>query len=335
MIYKHAIIGFGTAGILTLAFIPKQDLINTVIIEPAAVGGCLGTEYGNVVANITKDTIVKAFSRLPGWDISSVLVAYGPNDCPLLSDVCKDMRRCIAGDLKRVRYRTERMTDLIEMESHWTIKMNTEMLEAQNVYLCVGATPKTMDLPIPHIPLHVALNPDLLKRYISDTDRVVVFGTSHSGTLILKNLKDVGCRDVYALYKGAVPFHFARDGDTEGLKQESATIADDIVKNAWGDLSPKLFQTTDFGTSFRLVANATFVIYAIGFADPSIPYITKGGERQCLRFRPNTNDFETTSGLWGFGIGFPGLYTAPNGKRYKDVGFGGFIDAIQTIFPSP
>ena len=329
MLYKHAIIGLGVAGILTLALLPKDDLANTLVIEPSNIGGSLAAQYSNVVANITKDIIVGAFSKIPGWDVSQILIDCSGSSCPMLSDVCKDMRRLIANDLKCVTFRTVRMTDLIETETGWTIVVQEEMLEAQNVYLCTGATPKIMDLPIPHIPLDIALNQDMLKRYVSPSDRIVVFGVSHSGTLILKNLKNLGCKHVHAVFSGQKPFSFARDGDTEGLKAESATIADEILANAWGEFTPVLFKTTDFAKSYRYVSSATLVIYAIGFAEPKISYITKIGERRCLKFRADTNGFESTQTLWGFGIGFPSLYTAPNGNQYKDVGFGGFIDAIQ------
>jgi hypothetical protein len=38
--------------------------------------------------------------------------------------------------------------------------------------------------------------------------------------------------------------------------------------------------------------------------------------------------------MFGFGIGFPSKYTAPNGRQYPDVGVAGFLDAITAALPS-
>lgn len=328
MVFTHAVVGLGPAGIFTLACLPKQYLATTVVIEPQAVGGSLAAHYGAVVANIPKSVILGALRKIPNWIAFPLLEKYREDECPLLADACRQIRALVAEDLACVTFRTKRMTALQVSPAGWRIAMEGEVLEAQKVFLCTGATPKTLDLPVPHIPLHVALNRSLLEQYVSPTDTIVVFGTSHSGTLILKHLKEIGCARVTALYKGKTPFRFARDGDTEGIKQESATIADEILAGAWGPNTPHLVSCDDFATAYRSVAKATHVIYAVGFEKPVMRYKTLHGEERCLQFRPATNDFEDVKHLWGFGIGFPSMYTAPNGNQYPDVGFGGFIDAI-------
>ena len=329
MVYTHAVVGLGPAGIFTLACIPKHALATTIVIEPQAVGGTLASHYGAVVANIPKSTILDALRKIPNWTAFPLLEHYREEECPLLADVCRQIRELIAEDLARVTFRTKRMTALQVSPAGWRITLEGEVLEAQKVFLCVGATPKTLDLPVPHIPLHVALNAPLLKHYISPADTIVVFGTSHSGTLILKHLKTIGCVRVTALHKGNTPFRFARDGDTEGIKQESAAIADEILMGVWGPNTPRLVSCDDFSAAYRAVLQATHVIYAVGFEKPTMRYTTMDGEERYLRFRPATNDFEDVHNLWGFGIGFPSLYTGTHGNQYPDVGFGGFIDAIQ------
>jgi hypothetical protein len=331
MVFTHAVVGLGPAGIFTLACIPKQYLATTVVIESQAVGGTLAAHYGAVLANIPKSVILDALRKIPNWTSFPLLEKYRGDECPLLADVCRQIRTLIVEDLTYVTFHTKRMTALQISPAGWRITMEGDVLEAQKVFLCIGATPKTLDLPVPHIPLHVALNRPLLQQYVSPTDSIVVFGTSHSGTLILKHLKDIGCAKVTALYKGKIPFRFARDGDTEGIKQESATIADEILAGAWGSNTPQLVSCDDFATAYRAVAKATHVIYAVGFEKPAIRYKTIGGEERCLKFRPATNDFEDVKHLWGFGIGFPSMYTGTNGNQYPDVGFGGFIDAIKPV----
>jgi hypothetical protein len=181
--------------------------------------------------------------------------------------------------------------------------------EAQKLVLATGAAPKILDLPKPIIPLAAALTPALLQNYVTPADRVAVFGTAHSGTLALKNLRAAGVTRLTALHKGDTPFYFARDGHTEGVKQESATIADSILAEKW----VTLVSLDDFAAAHRAAAEATAVVYAIGFERPVVP---------------------TGTNIYGFGIGFPAPYTAPNGRTYPDVGFGGFVAAIKAALPS-
>ena len=167
------------------------------------------------------------------------------------------------------------------------------------------------------------------------TDHIVVMGTSHSGTLVLKNLKELGCAHVTALYRRERPFSFARDGDTEGLKQESAAIADEILAKAWGDKTPLLLSSSDLTTQFRVFQRAQYVIYAIGFGSPPLTFLNPYGHQVRFSdvFAPATSTFTGAQRAWGFGIGFPRLYTAPNGEDYLDVAFKPFLEAIQEALP--
>ena len=155
-------------------------------------------------------------------------------------------------------------------------------------------------------------------------EQVVVFGTAHSGTLVLKALRNVGVQRIVAVYRGASPFRFARDGDTEGIKQESAAIADEILAGGWADVLT-LVPTSDVGGVQRALLGADAVVYSIGFRPSlSFPVLDEGGGR----IEPAAIGACRVPGLFGFGIGFPSFYTAPNGTQYPDVGFAGFIDAI-------
>ena len=335
----NAIIGFGPAGMLTLACFPQSWLHNTVVFEPASLGGALTTQYGNVVANISKSQILNAFRQIPDYAESDfpLLATYADEACPKLSDVIKQMRSLIAPRLSQITLRTKKVTAIKGKgypvgANGWQLTLGSESIHVSRVFLCTGAEPKTLDLPVPHIPLQIALNPTMLEQTLYPTDRIVVFGTAHSGTLVLKNLKNLGCSNVTAIYKGKTPFRYARDGDTEGIKQESAMIADEIQARAWETLTPTLLNYDDFASTYRAIHSATSVIYATGFKTPEQHYMTDADATpQPLRFRPITKDFEATTNIWGFGIGYPGQYTAPNGNVYSDVGFGGFIDAIKSV----
>jgi ketol-acid reductoisomerase len=202
------------------------------------------------------------------------------------------------------------------------------VFEVQNLVLATGATPRTLDLPTPAIPLSVALNPTARANIVSSEDKVVVFGTAHSGTLVLKNLRDCGVRTLTGLYRGAQPYQYARDGYSEGIKQESATIADSITTEGWATLVP----LDDFSTAHRAVAEATAVVFAMGFIRPTVIYTEDGV------LKTATHDGKSfgagVKNIYGFGIGFPAPYTGPDGHDYPDVGFGGFVAAIKATLPS-
>jgi hypothetical protein len=243
----------------------------------------------------------------------------------------RTFRTLIAPELPKVTFHSTRVTDyeFLPESAHWKITTTAgAVFETEKLVLTTGATPRILDLPKPVIPLSVALNPTALANFVLPTDKVVVFGTAHSGTLVLKNLHACGLRDLTALYKGATPFQYARDGYSEGIKQESAIIADSIVAGKWATL----LSLDDFATAHRAVAEATAVVYAIGFDRSKPTYIEKGVRKTLVH---DGKSFGTDlKNIYGFGIGFPAPYTGPDGRDYPDVGFGGFVQAIQATLPS-
>lgn len=312
--YKIAIVGLGPAGILALAHLPSEIQRQTIVFEPGALGGTIASDYASVVSNIPKSVIVSALKEVPGWSGNAFphLDKYTDEQCPILNDVIRQLRELVQPDLGRVSFHSARITEFTQpcASAPWRLKTSCgAAYEAQKLVLCTGAAPKILDLPKPVIPLVAVLTPALLQNYVAPKDRIVVFGTAHSGTLALKNLRAAGVSRLTALHKGDAAFCFARDGHTEGVKQESAAIADSIIADKWATL----ISLNDFAAAHRAVAEATAVVYAIGFELPVLP---------------------TGSNVYGFGIGFPSLYTAPNGCQYPDVGFAGFITAIRASLPS-
>ena len=329
MPFQIAIVGLGPAGIFALASLPLEQLHRTIVFEPNCIGGDLFALYGEIKANIPKLDIVTAFRTIPRWKEKPLtfLQSYSDTDCPLLSDVCNQIREWILPDIELAHFHTQRISKFTECAQGW--KMETdhgETFETEKLILCIGAKPKTMNLPKQHVPLQHALSISQLRQHVRTTEKVVVFGTAHSGTLILKNLHDIGCKDVYAIYRGKTPFMYARDGVLGGIKQESANIADAIP--TWTD-TPTFLSYDDFSKLFRIVQDADTVIYSFGFEPCRIQYKDETGTNQVFVHTPSNAQFEHTRNVWGFGIGFPSL---ANGRA--DIGFKGFIGAIQSALPS-
>jgi threonine dehydrogenase-like Zn-dependent dehydrogenase len=326
--YKIAVIGLGIAGLLLLAHLNAPDVL---VIERSAVGGALATEYAHIVANIPAATLLQSLRRIPGFKDAPLpyLESYAPDACPVLSDLVKQIKALVLPALNTATYRSTEVKQIQQIDGGWRITCADGVWEAQKVVLCTGAKPATMDLPIPPIPLSTALSPTL-SSLVDVNTKVVVFGTAHSGTLVLKALKDRGVKQVTAVHKGAKPFRFARDGDTEGIKQESAVIADAILAKTW-DPAPTFVSADDVGALHRALRTADTVIYSMGFrTHVSFPLLD-------LRGDPIPTDSVASGSiptLFGFGIGFPSKYTAPNGNQYPDVGVAGFLDAITAALPA-
>jgi pyruvate/2-oxoglutarate dehydrogenase complex dihydrolipoamide dehydrogenase (E3) component len=333
--YAFAIVGFGPAGMLALASLPADIVANTLILEPHCAGGALVSQYGSVRANITKAVIVAAFRKIARWSSTPMthLEDYADNVCPPLCMAVKQMCVCSANDMRRASYFPQCMTKLEYTADCWKLHTPTRIFEAKKVIMCTGAVPKSLDLPHMQIPLHIALAKEQLGMQVRPTDKVVVFGTSHSGTLILKNLKDLGCSQVVAVHRNVSPFIFARDGHSEGIKQESAIIADEIIAGAWGVNKPRLINASNFDDLYRVLAQTDYVIYATGFEPHDKRFVRASGEECALKHNPETSTFDGVTNIWGFGIGYPALYES-GGNKYPDIGFAGFIDAIKKALPA-
>jgi len=326
--FKLAIVGLGPAGIFTLASLPEDMLPDTLVLERSCIGGDLSSQYGGVIANITKEWFIKTLRKIPKWENQTFeeLDAYADKEPPKLADVCKMLRRFIKPDIQKAHLHTTALSALVQTDDGWSLVTAKETYQAKKVILCLGATPKTMDMPLPSIPLPIALAQEQLAHVVSPTDTIVVFGTSHSGVLVLKNLKQLGCRNVYAVYRGQNPFNISTDEAMgEGLKLSGALVAQEIKDNEWGELMPTLINYDDFATIYRILSKAHAVIYAIGFEPRTFTYTSKEGK--CV---PLT---DSTPGIYGFGIGRPRIGRTVAGEVFTDIGFEGFIKAIQEELP--
>ena len=195
-------------------------------------------------------------------------------------------------------------------------------ITAKRLILATGSEPKALDLPIPSIPLENALDINRLKHYIKPGTKALVFGTLHSGTIAIRNLVACGA-EVTALYKSAQPFYWDRDGAYDGIKEEAAQIADDIVS---GKLPVNLVQTHDTSKVIRSSANADWVVYAIGFEPRNTLKVSVDEvSRSALNYNNHTGALEVPA-AWGFGIAYPN--SAPDGVHF-DVSVAAFLEHMK------
>jgi len=325
--YSHCIIGAGVTGLLLLLILVERGtpVETIVIIDPFFDGGDLRRKWGQVISNTpwskTYESVKAAFpSRtMPTWasEIPSDQTTPLSQIARFVYEIAKPLLiNTVYGTVKKVLY-----------SEKWSVEIQREFtmyaIEASNIYFTVGSEQKSLDLSIPSIPLEIALDPQRLRQYILPSDRLLLFGTAHSGALILKNLADLGVPTT-AVYRSKMPFMYARDGEYDGIKADAATYADEIS----GDRYPyiKLVPASSISTVIRETHSANWVIYAIGF-EPRCTIEVKVGES-----RVSAVPYLSTSGklidcpnAWGFGIAYPSQ--APDGIHF-DVGVASFIEHI-------
>jgi hypothetical protein len=200
--------------------------------------------------------------------------------------------------------------------------------------LAQGAVPRALDLPLSSIPLEIALDGDRLKRYVTPGQRVLVFGTMHSGTLVLRNLVK-GCgAQVTAFYKesgAAGPFAWSRDGAYDGIKGEAAEIADAIVRGEFGDEHLRIHEVGDTAALLRAALSSDWVVYAMGFQPRPFSLEVDGAPVSAAAYNGATGALDAAPRAWGFGTAYPNR--APDGIHW-DVSVAAFLTHIRAQLPA-
>ena len=300
------------------------DLSKVVIVDPHFDGGDLARKWGAVQSNTPLSKSVNAIKAVcPTFVCPEDLTKTSP-----LIDIIHLLRSSLTS-LKKIQMiqGTATSANYSSDPQRWTIQIGAKEILAKRLILATGSEPKALDLPIPSIPLEIALDANRLKHYIKPGTNALVFGTLHSGTIVIRNLVECGAK-VTALYKSPQPFYWDRDGAYDGIKEEAAQIADDIVS---GKLSVDLVPIQDTSKVIRCSINADWVVYAIGFEARnavrlSVDEVNKSG----VNYNKHTGALEVPA-AWGFGIAYPN--SAPDGLHF-DVSVAAFLEHMKPQIPS-
>lgn len=322
--YKLCIVGTGAAGLLTLfslsfTKIPPEEI---VLIDPYHDGGDLQRKWSSVVSN----TIWKQMlDILRAKGLATEVQAAEWNDLDpakpaLLARYIQLLRHTTKSYAQRCETLYGFVTKIQEEEGQIRVSYGKgDSFKAKVCIVATGCDPKTLGYPIPTIPLEIALNPERLKHYVQPNQTVSVFGLAHSGTLILRNLHSLRA-NTHAFYKGETPFLFARDGEYDGIKQESEAIADSIMAGSFSQTA--LHPFTNTAELIRWTRRSDWVIYATGFQRTALTSeFTYNGATGQVEGLPNT---------WGFGIAFPNQ--AADGVHW-DVSLPSFFSHIEAQIP--
>jgi hypothetical protein len=159
----------------------------------------------------------------------------------------------------------------------------------------------------------------------------MVFGLNHSGTLVLANVGKL-CSRVYGVYKGEKPFIFARDDEYDGIKQESAVIADSILAGGISNCT-LLSLTKDKAAVDRIIKYCDYVVYCVGFKQKGLVVKKNDFLVGLAEYNPKTALLLQGETIWCYGAGFPNSTDYKGIVRY-DVGIPSFVDYMLRTFPA-
>jgi len=325
------IIGAGATGILLLLLLQEAgvDVTNISIVDPYFDVGDLARKWTSVISNTpwskTIDSLRAACPSLAipvraDADSTTPLVEIAHLLRSLVSPVLQRVKQ-IQGHVLQSNYDTSKQL--------WMTVVNVggtqQTIETSKLILTQGSEPKTMNLPIPSIPLEIALDISRVKQYVKRGEKILVFGTMHSGTLVIQNLVSLGA-EVIGYYQSEKPFYWARDGAYDGIKADAADIADKIVA---GNLPVTLVPTKDTAQVIRTSHSAQWTVFAMGFTPRLVEMRVDG--TQC-----SSSEYDEHSGrilgapAWGFGIAYPNR--APDGIHW-DVSVASFLEHMKQQLP--
>ena len=327
-----AIIGCGASGSVCLLELARKgrDLSTITVIDPYFDGGDLGRRWGAVKSNTKWQQIVDSLSQYPSAaaPIAELSKVYGPEDICLLGDLANLLHDAVRPLLQSVNLNVDTCKKIKKTEAGWSIELaaDGELPEVfAQVFLCQGGVEKQLDYGKPVIPLDIALDSSRLRRVVRPGQTVTVVGLSHSGTLVLRNLNELGI-SLNGIYDTEKPFYFARDGCYDGIKEEAATIADMIVAKT---LPVKLVSNKDTKNLVKILTKTDWVVLAIGFVGRSLPIIGLDGTQLSeIDYSPTTALIAGQADLRGFGLSYPGV-SEIEGKTYKDISIPSFVQQIQ------
>lgn len=306
------------------------------IIDPDFLGGDLCREYGSIRSNTTigqkADSLRACHQGLQV--VADALEKVGDRDSTIcLSDLIQPLRAKAIELARGCQFLQTNVTRLMwkSEEKQWYIYLSDGRTHVSHIVcLATGMKPRHSDCEIPSIPLRIALDSAAVKRIVHPGNKVLVIGSAHSGTLCIRNILDIKKTQVTCLYRGTTPFRYARDGAYDGIKQESAEIADAIQEGKYGSRI-QMISTRNTAEVLCAARRANWIVQAIGF-DARLPDIIVDSEVIIPEWNPSTGRDSRCPRLTCFGACVPNK-SEVEGIHFPDISLGSFVDQIPLRWP--
>ncbi len=317
-------IGYGVATMCALLALPSH-IKKIAVIDPYGGGGTLLRHYATVHSNTIWSQFIEAITPYTApAQLQSLKDKHLPDATTTLGELIRSFKSIIpSNNVYRICATAK--------EAHfkdgvWTIHTdNKSSIKSNKLILCTGAQPLTLNYPIPQLPLKNLLNSASLAAVAQPLDSIVIVGSSHSGTLAAARAAEAGLH-VSLIYRGGgTPFKYARDGHYDGIKQESAQIADKIMA---GEM-PNVRVLSGEDDVRNALLTADWITYACGFEPAkTIKVFVDGAEVNAGAYDTLTGVLTEAPQAWGFGIAYPNS-TIVGGVTYYDVSLPAFLAHIS------
>lgn len=333
------VVGAGPAGILSVGRLLDAGVLPHSILwlDPQFRVGDFGEHWHAVPGN----TRVALFTQF-----LQATRAFHYESCPqeltlahldeqgncLLADMVKPLQWVTHQLCEQVPHRKCYVQSLQHAQGGWLLTTaSQETLFTKNVILATGAVPKKLNyaLRAQELELSTALNPILLNNKMLQKQHVVVFGASHSGVLVMKNLLEAGCR-VTNFYRSPIKYALYQEDhiiyDNTGLKGVAARWA---KENLHGHDVPGLerYYLADDVLPESIVNDVDYIVYAVGFSPRVIQ--SKHVDSRC--YDPRTGII--APGLFGLGIAYPEAITDRYGINEFNIGLFKFSNYLTRMLP--
>ena len=327
------IVGAGVTGLLLLLLFQEAgvDMSKITIVDPHFDGGDLARKWTAVQSNTPWSKTINAIQaacpslQIPRTNDPSKTTPLVEIPHLVRSLCAKALQSCnqVQGHCLDANYDTA--------TKQWTSRVLVEgsvrdIVSSQLIF-APGSDPLKLNVPIPSIPLEIALDANRLRHYIRAGNKVIVFGTMHSGTLVIKNAASLGAQ-VTAFYKADAPFYWDRNGAYDGIKAEAAEVADDITG---GKIPVTLVQVNETAKVIRASREADWVVYAMGFSMRDSIKVSADGIAKSIKEYDGATGRLTEVPAWGFGTAYPNR--APDGIHW-DVSVAAFLEHMKPQIPT-
>ncbi len=336
---QWTIVGAGPAGILAVGRLLDAGVaVNEILwLDPEFKVGDFGKYWSQVPSNTRVELFTNFLLSTQSFDyddcpVDISLTQLNQQDGCLLGDMTKALQWVSDGLCDKVAHKKCLVESLHHVDNGWLLTTDMpETVFSKNVILATGAEPKKLNYDVQknEIDLFIALNPLLLKSKVAAKEHVVVFGASHSGVLVIKNLLEAGCR-VTNFYRSPIKYALHQDDhiiyDNTGLKGVAARWAKEHLHGQEISNLKRCYFSDDVVLE-SFLHDVDHVVYATGFSPRLIA--SSHVDSRCYDARTGI----IAPGLFGLGIAYPEEVVDRYGIREHSIGLFKFSNYMTKVLP--
>jgi len=336
--YEWAVVGAGPAGIAAIGELLDQGIPKEAILwfDPHFQVGDFGRHWKYVTSNTNIDTFLQFLNGYKSFRYAERsqlfhIDSLDKNDYCELQAVAKPLQWITDHLRNKVVSQQSIVQDLRVESGTWQLATSGQTFSAKKVILAIGCDVKSLPAHehVEVIDLKTALSPQALAETCRNGDVVAVYGSSHSSMLIIRELANIGVKEIVNFYLEPIRYAITMDGwtlyDNTGLKAQTAQwVHHNVTQKALQNLN-RYFSSPE--NIDEHIARCNKAIYAIGF---------KPRELSIKNIDIKKYDSATgiiAPGLFGVGIAHPQLTTPPFGHPELNVGLWKFMHDIRKVMP--